>query len=209
MVDRIADELARDDLKTQTEAAVRSAVNNYAGETWWFNQNGSVAVTLTSSIEVYALPTDFEKAINYTLYLPGPIRLDITQRNYDDVNFWQTGTAFGQPTDYAIFDQSLLLFPCPDQSMSTVLVYATTVSTLTDTVCTNTFMTYGEELIRSRARSDIQLNFLRDEAVTAEYLTLLQAGLPFYSHRERTAYQALRGRTTRRLATGHARGSNW
>lgn len=209
MIDRIADELARDDLKNQTADAIRSAINHYAGEVWWFNQNGSLSITLTSSIDTYTLTANFEKAVQFTLKLPGPINIDLTLQNYDDVTGWQSGTAYGQPTDYAIFNNTLVLFPCPNTSLDTVLTYITTVGTLTTTTCTNAFMTYGEELIRARARADIMINFLRDEAATAEYLTMLQGGFPFYTHRERVAYGSMRGRVTRRLTTGRLRGSDW
>ncbi len=210
MADRIANELARDDLKNpETYDAIRSAVNHYAGEVWWFNEPGSLTITLTSSLDTYSLPADFEKPIRWTLYLSGPILLDIIQQNYDDISDWQSGTSFGQPTDYTILGPSLILFPTPNASLSTVFTYVQTVSTLTTTTCTNAFMTYGEELIRSRARADIQINFLRDEGVTAEYLAMLQTSLPFYSHRERIAYGSLRGRATRRLATSRLRGSGW
>lgn len=209
MVDRIADELARADLKSQTEDAIRSAVNHYAGEVWWFNQDGSLSITLTSSVDTYTLTANFEKAIQFTLKLSGPIDLDITLQNYDDITSWQSGTAYGQPTDYAIYNNTVVLFPCPNASLDTILTYITTVSTLTTTTCTNSFMTYGEELIRSRARADIMINFLRDEAATAEYLVMLQSGFPFYTHRERVAYGSLRARATRRLATGRLRGSDW
>lgn len=206
MVDRIADELARDDLKTQTEDAIRSAVNHYASERWWFNEAATLTLTLTSSVETYAIPADFESVDDMSILINGNW-LEVIQRHYTTITDWQTGITFGQPTDFAIYAQQFYFYPIPDQSLNVALCYIQAVSTLTTTTCTNAFMTYGEELIRSRARADIQLNFLRDEGVTAEYLQVGAAG--FYSHRERLAYSSLRRRTTHRLSTGHLRGSNW
>lgn len=209
MVDRIADELARDDLKTQTEAAIRSAVNHYAGERWWFNESNSHTICISSTTDTYALPENFERLDEYNLVLSGPIILQIDQQTFQTISDWQTGTTVGQPTDFCIYENSLVVFPAPDANYTTILSYLTTVSTLTTTTCTNAFMTYGEEMIRSRARADIMINFLRDEGATAEYLTMMQSGLPFYSHRERSAYGVMRFRANRRLTTGRLSGSNW
>lgn len=210
MVDRIADELARDDLKSQTEAAIRSAINHYSGERWWFNESLSATICVSSGTDTYALPANFERLDSYTLIQPSTtLFLPIVQQTYEDISAWQTGLVTGQPTDFCIYEESIMLFPAPDTDYVTMLSYVTSVSTLTTTTCTNAFMTYGEELIRSRARADILINFLRDDGVTAEYLTMLQAGFPFYSARERGAYGSLRHRTTRRLTTGRLRGSDW
>lgn len=209
MINRIADELARDDLKAQTAGAVRSAVQNYTGERWWFNESVSFTICISSATDTYALPANFERADELSLILTGPVILEIERQTFADISGWQTGTSTGQPTDYCIYENSLIVFPAPDQNYTTVMSYVAGVATLTATACTNAFMTYGEELIRARARADIMINFLRDEAATAEYLTMLQSGLPFYSHRERAAYSTLRFRSNRRLTTGRIRGSNW
>lgn len=209
MVDRIADELARDDLKSQTEAAVRSATLHYGSERWWFTESLSCTICISSVTDTYALPANFERLDELNLILSGPIILPIDQQPFDVISSWQTGTATGQPTDFCIYEESIIYFPAPDANYTTLLSYVTSVSTLTTTTCTNAFMTYGEELIRSRARAEIQLNFLRDEGVTAEHLTLLQTGLPFYSHRERIAYEAMRRRAIRRITTGRLLGSGW
>lgn len=208
MADRIADEIARDDLKAQTEDAIRSAVSHYTGERWWFNEVVAMTLTLTSSLEFYALPADFERLDVLNVLQNGQL-LDCDLRPYDTIATWQTGQVFGVPTDFAIYGGQFDFYPIPDQSLDVIFSYVQTVSTLTVTTCTNAFMTYGEELIRSRARADIQLNFLRDEGVTAEYMMIAQTGQPFYSHRERAAYNSLRARANRRMATGSTRGSGW
>lgn len=204
MVDRIADELSRDELKTQTEDAIRSAVNNYAGDRWWFNEVAALTITLTPAVEFYPLPDDFEEVDAFSVLIGGNL-LDIDERSFNTINTWQTNNVVGQPTDFAIYGNQLDIFPIPNDTFLTVLSYVQSVSTLTTTTCTNAFMTYGEELIRSRARADIQINFLRDEGVTSEYLLMLQAGFTFYSLRERVAYQNLKSRSTRRIATNRIR----
>lgn len=209
MVDRIADEIARSDLRPQTEAAIRSAVNHYAGERWWFNESVSFTICVSSGSDTYALPDNFERLDEYNLLLSGPLVLQIDQQTFQTISDWQTGTTVGQPTDFCIYENSLIVFPAPDTDYTTILSYVASVSTLTFTSCTNAFMTYGEEMIRSRARADIMINFLRDEGATAEYLAMLQTGLPFYSHRERSAYGVMRFRANHRLTTGRLRGSNW
>ncbi|CAB4192534.1 hypothetical protein UFOVP1244_36 [uncultured Caudovirales phage] len=204
MIDRIADELSRDDLRTQTADAIRSAVNHYGGEPWWFNEVAAYTITTTPLTELYPLPADFEHVENYNVIIGGNM-IGIDQQAYDTISTWQTNNIFGQPTDFAIFQEKLDLYPIPNEAFVTVLSYIATVSTLTSTACTNAMMTYGEELIRSRARSDVRINFLRDEGDTSEYLALASTGEDFYSRRERSAYRSLRARSTRRVSDGKVR----
>jgi len=204
MIDRIADELSRDDLRTQTADAIRSAVSHYAGEPWWFNEIAAYTITTTPSVELYPLPVDFEHLENYNVIVGGNF-VGLDHQAYDTISTWQTGNIFGQPTDFAVFQEQLNLYPIPNESFVTILSYIATVSTLTSTQCTNSMMTYGEELIRSRARSDVRINFLRDEGDTSEYMTMLSTGEDFYSRRERSAYKSLRSRSTRRVSDGKIR----
>ena len=205
MIDRIADELSRTDLNTQIGAAVRSAVNHYAGEPWWFAEYMDLTATTSTSLEFYPLPADFEHLETFQVVI-GAQRIPCDPQAYDTIRRWQTNLVFGQPTDYAIYNQQLILYPIPNAAYVTIMSYLQTVSTLTTTTCTNAMMTYGEELIRNRARADIQVNFLRDEAASAE---LAQLGGGFTSQRERMAYESLRARHVRRTATGHARVIAW
>lgn len=210
MAGRISDELARSDLESpQTYDAIRSAINHYAGERWWFNESLSFTICVSTATDSYSLPANFERADELNLILSGPLILPIEQQAFDTISQWQTGLVTGQPTDFAIYQETIIYFPAPDANYTTLLSYVTSVSTLTGTTSTNAFMTYGEELIRSRARADIQINFLRDEGATTEYMIMLQSGLPFYSHRERVAYSSLRAKATRRLTTGRIQGSGW
>lgn len=208
MMDRIADELARSDLTTEIGGAIRSAINHYAGQRWWFNEVADYSFTTSSSLEVYPVPADFEHLVIMQTIIGGQ-RVPCDAQTYDTIRRWQTNMVFGQPTDFAIYNQQLVVYPIPNGPYVEVLSYIQSVSTLTTTTCTNAFMTYGEELIRNRARADIQVNFLRDAAMTAEMQQMASTGLPFMSHRERMAYQSLRARHTSRTATGRARTIAW
>src|SRR5512143_2328846 len=150
MATRIADELARADLLNQTYDAIRSACNHYAGERWWFNEVVASTLTTTASVDFYALPTDFEHVDNYSVYI-GSSLLDIDQQHFDTINRWQTGGTVGQPTDFALYGNGVILYPMPDQQYLTVLSYVTTPAALTNAGDSNEFMLTGEELIRSRA----------------------------------------------------------
>lgn len=204
MATRIADELARSDLLTQTYDAIRSACDHYASERWWFNEVVALTLTTTSSVDFYALPTNFEHIDCYSIYI-GNSLLDIDQQHFDTINYWQTGNTIGQPTDFALYGGGVVLYPMPDQQYMTILSYVKTPTALVNAIDSNEFMTFGEELIRSRARADIQINFLRDEGMTAEYMVMAQSAQPFYSHRERSAYDSLRRRSVRHVTTGKIR----
>ena len=207
-MDRIADELARSDLTSQIGDAIRSAVNYYAGEHWWFHEFADSTVTTSTSLEAYPLPADFEHLVTFQVII-GAQRIPCDPQTYDTIRRWQTNLVFGQPTDYAIYNQQLVLYPIPNSAYLTVMSYIQTVSTLTTTTCTNAFMTYGEELIRNRARADVQVNFLRDALMTQEMSQMSAQGLPFISHRERMAYGSLKARHHRKTATGYARTIAW
>lgn len=208
MEDRIADELARSDLATQIRDAIRSAVNHYAGERWWFNENPAFTLTTSSSLEFYALPTNFERD-DYLSIIIGGNALDLDRQSYDTIQKWQTNNIFGQPTDYAVYAEQLWFYPIPIDAYTVIMSHVGTVSTLSSTLDTNTMMTYGEELIRSRARADIQINFLRDEVMTGEYMSIAQGGEGYYSQRERAAYISLRGRTVRRTTSSKIRSTKF
>jgi hypothetical protein len=208
MMDRIADELARADLTSQISDAIRSAINYYAGEHWFFNEVADFSFTTSSSLEIYPVPDDFERLVIMQTIIGGQ-RVPCDYQTYDTIRRWQTNLVFGQPTDFSIYNRDLVVYPIPNGPFVEVLSYIQTVSTLTSTACTNAFMTYGEELIRNRARADIQVNFLRDGAMTAEMQQMAASGLPFISHRERMAYQSLRARHVSRTVVGRARVIAW
>lgn len=208
MVDRIADELARGDLNNQIADSIRSAVRHYESERWATNEVAAGTVTASSSVEAVTLPSLLTRLDSVSLLLNSQL-LDVDEQHFDTIARWQTGLVFGQPTDFALYGGQMLLYPIPDQNYTLVLSYTVGNSTLTSTACTCGLLQVGEEMIRSRARADIQINFLRDDGMTAEYTLLAQIGLPFYSHRERAAYLRLRQQTNRVMATGRLRPSAW
>lgn len=206
MVSRIGDELVRTDLDSQITAAISSAVQHYRGERWWFTEVRDKTLSLTNSLEFYPLFDDFAELDQFRIII-GRNFIPMDQQHYDTIQTWQTNNIFGQPTDFAIYDGMVFLYPIPSQPYSTLMSYVKEVPLPSMAADTNEFFTYGEELIRSRARSDIMLNVLRDDGALQEYM--MMGAEPFYSRREAIAYHALRGRSERRTSGARIRGVAW
>lgn len=210
MQDRIADELARTDLASQILLEIQSAVNHYAGERWWFAEVHSQTLTLTSSVEEYALPADMAGLDDMQLYYSSDF-LELDRRDYKTIREWQSGNTYGPPTDYAIYADSVVVFPIPLESLNLMLSYHQELASLSATTDTNVWMTYGEELIRARARAAVQINYLRDEGATAEYMAMgqLDPSGGFLSRREMAAYRSLKKRSGKRISQGFLSPSDW
>lgn len=206
MVSRIGDELVRTDLDTQITAAITSAIEHYRSERWWFTEVRDKTLSLTNSLEFYPLFDDFAELDQLRIII-GRNFIPVDQQHYDTIQTWQTNNIFGQPTDFAIYDNLLFMYPIPSQPYTLLMSYVKEVPLPTSPVDTNEFFTYGEEMIRARARADVMVNVLRDDMALQEYL--MMGAEPFYSRRESIAYQAMRGRSERRVSGARIRGVAW
>jgi hypothetical protein len=192
MSDRIADELARDDLTTQIQRAIKSAVRHYSRERFWFNEARSTAST-TSSTEFYAVPSDFLE----------PDILKITVQSYDyplierDWEYLEevdSSNYIGQPTDWGYFANQFRVYPVPDGMYVLTLSYLKSLETLSATTDTNAWMVEGEELIRARAKWDLYANILM-EPDSASMMKQI----------ELEAFSSIKGRSNARMSTGKIR----
>lgn len=206
MVSRIGDELVRTDLDAQITNAIQSAVQHYRGERWWFTEVHDRTLSLSNSLEFYPVFDDFAE-LDQVRIIIGRNFIPVDQQHYDTIQTWQTNNIFGQPTDFAIYDGLAFFYPIPSKPYTTLWSYIKEISLPSLPADSSEFFTWGEELIRSRARSDIMLNVLRDDIANQEYL--MMGAEPFYSRREAIAYQALRGRSERRVSGARVRGVAW
>lgn len=204
MIDRIEDELSRTDLTIQISDAIRSAIQHYQTERLWFLETTNFTLTTSSSLEFYALPDGFQSLDNIDIVIGGN-RLPLYQKTYAEISDKQTGNSFGQPYEFAIYGSDLYLFPIPNDAYPIILDYLDTLDSISATTSTNAFTTFGEEMIRARARADIEINILRDERALAEFDRVGPAG--YYSIRERIAHERLVRRGKRHASANTLMGS--
>lgn len=194
MQDRIATELTRSDLTTEVQSAIQSAILHYEAEPFWFTERTFTRSTVAdqqnytlsgSTVAILSLKID----VNNTEYQLNP-------RDYAWFEAVDTSSSFsGYPYDYAIFADQVFLYPQPNDAYTMTFSDIGKLSTLSDDTDTNAWMTDGEVLIRQRAKAIVKIDVLHEPGAIQEASNFSNRGLPFLSGLERSAYNALKGKT--------------
>lgn len=208
MEDRIADELLRDDLSSNIRDAIKSAIEHYADERFWFNEgNNDPGVNTITSSTTYTLSAEWLEFDSFTVEVASneyPL-IPRTVEWYREVNT-NPSTVVGIPTDYAFHANTYWLYPTPNGAYP-VRIYglkriteldSAGLPTLTDTSVTNAWFTFGEDLIRNRAKAFVQANKIHDAAGAA-----ISAAL------EDDAYAKLKRKSRRKTSTGIIQPTDW
>jgi len=121
---RIIDETQREDLQTQIQACIQTAIAYYQQDS--FYQSDTVAsITPTQGVQSYTLPTDFVWMRNVFITFNGtryPLRC-VTYEFLLSEDDNTTDPVQGSPVDYALFGNSIYIFPRPDSSTSYSMMY--------------------------------------------------------------------------------------
>jgi hypothetical protein len=124
MKDRIADEIMRDDLATQTELAIQAAILTYQKELFRFNQTFSAEFQTVVGQQNYTTMSDpsFPAIVSpiqffhidwATITVP-PAVFDLQRIQPEQIIIaTQTGTQMGQPYNYAYSNETIMLYPIP------------------------------------------------------------------------------------------------
>lgn len=194
---RIADDIARADLTTQIATAVQNAIDYYDRERFWFNEAIATASTVASTQNL-DVPTDFIAADTLRVTINSS-KLDLTRRTkaYIDA-ITVTASHTGQPSDYAVYNQDLWLWPIPAAVYTLTLTYHKSLAALSGASDTNAWMTEGEQLIRNRAEWELYAYVVRDPDMAA----LCKAA-------EMEALQSLKSETGRYVASGGIMPHSW
>jgi len=171
MRSRIADELVNDgDISTsQINNAIQSAIADYAGEQFWFNEAVGTFSTVSSQ-ELYTsaalsdIPTII-KILSLRIANTGSYATYINGVSNDIIEDMQDGTLFGQPRFYSRFANKIRLYPIPDAVYSMKISYISTFTALSADADTNAWMTDGEEVIRQAAKKRLATDILSDDAL--------------------------------------------
>lgn len=205
MQDRIATEIHRSDLTSRIQEAIQTAIDHYETRRFWFNEKTTSIVTTPSTREVSlsADVVEFDSVkMNTSTY-----GHTLTPRTYTYIDESDTsvGSYEGIPEDYAIYGNSLVLYPTPDATYTISVSYLYRLADLSATADTNAWMTTAEELIRKRAKADVKLNVLEDPSALSQMMLMAQMGKDFLTKEEEIAYNNLVSSSVRRASSGKLR----
>jgi hypothetical protein len=186
MIDRIDDELTRNGtLTSQISQTIYDAIAIYQRERFRFNETFVTQFTTVVGQQNYNMFTDASfpnvsgpQQIYHidwmTITLP-PAVFDVPRIQPEELLILtQTGTQMGQPYAYAFSNETIMLYPIPSLPSSSQGGCCTTgyimsigahityqqPESLSDN--TNRWMIDGEKLIRSRAKYELAINYLKD-----------------------------------------------
>lgn len=196
MIDRVTNELKRSDLTAEARLAIKSAIQYYEDEEEYFTET-QTAINTAAGSAYYSLPTNFESMISLTLTTSN-YTYPLIQRTFQWIDDHQTNDNFqGRPTEYAIFNEQIRIYPIPNQTDQLNFSFNTSFADLSATTDTNSWMTEGEELIRLRAKVDLLQNVIQGPEAMS-YAGQLAA-------REMDVAGRLKNKTTARRTTNKIR----
>ena len=156
MQTRIADELIRDDLTSQIQNAIKTAIKYYERERFWFNENRAYTTTVADQ-EYYELPSDFVGIDTLTITINSN-KYPLTPRSWEHIEEENTGTSSqsGYPEEFAIYQGQFRLYPVPNTSGWTLtLAYIKQFTTPSSSSDTSPWFVEAEPLIRTRAKFEL------------------------------------------------------
>jgi hypothetical protein len=196
---RIQSETLRDDLAdvlaNDLTTAILKSIDHYEWERWWFNEGlltvPSVVNSMYVSIDPSILRIDVIRAVI------GGVRYRMTERQVDWIMAAYSTPSYGQPTEWAMLGDQILIYPTPNQPyplLMEIVQQAQPVIDGTDDTVSNTWTTTGQDLIVARTKLRLYRDYL---SATAQDPRISNA-----MAQEDEAYTKLRSQSNRRIAVG-------
>ena len=159
MVTNIINDSGRSDtsLSDVVLVDIKSSIRDYEAERFYFNEQG-LAITL-SATDTYALAlfaaagtgvADIIEVDGINLIV-GTRSYDLTEKSFSEISAKQNNGVTGNPTDYAIFNQSVIVFPKPTTMLSAIMAAHVKFTEITAFTDTNPWTNDASELIRNAA----------------------------------------------------------
>lgn len=169
LIQRVLDDLERTDLTSVASVEIKSAIKHYNPKLFFFLECRATLNTADGT-EYYGLPADFISADSLVITVNNNTRV-LTERHYDTIEEWfvSSSTYKGEPTDFAVYQQQLRLYPIPNGAYSMRLSYKASLTELSANGDSNDWTDRGEELIRSRACKNIAARKLKDMSAAQVY----------------------------------------
>ncbi len=166
MVTRILTDINRGNAHAdRVKLAINAALRFYRANRFGWNQKRAETL-IQSGDEFIDLPPEWLE-VDQLVLEDDNNRDPLTERTYDWIEErLRTRNRSGRPTDYAIQNRQLRVYPPADRSYSLVmsLLYELQdVSLSSSDLASNAWMTEGEELIRKHAMADLFVMYIGGE----------------------------------------------
>lgn len=170
MLDKIADQIARDDLTTQIVECVNDAIVFYQPHRFIFSEGRDTSLSTVIGQEFYGVADDILLgpsglfAFDYITVTIGTAQFDLPRYQPEDIELLsQSGTQMGQPQCYSYYNYQMRLYPVPDAVyLLTIAAHQRIAAPALPTTVGNPWMVDGEKLIRGRAKYELALNYTQD-----------------------------------------------
>lgn len=182
----------RTDITSDVSAAISSAVKYYKRERFWFLETATAIVT-SSSLATYPSPSDLGPQIDSLLIWLSGSKGPIERVGFQELNEKDDGLLRGAPSQWTYFGDKIRLYPIPDKTYTLEMSYHQYLDAPSITG-SNAWTNAGAELIRFRAKWDVQAHILNDEVNAKETKAS-----------ELEEYFAVMSDTTRRMSSGKIR----
>lgn len=165
---RIKNEIGRTtdpDIDSAVVNAIADAITYYSATPFWFLETSQDIANISGTAS-YSLPTDYRAMVSVSQggLTAGsdllPIKAIHIDRYRDLVDTVSTTT--GQPSAYALYGTTILLYPTPNAAYYTRVYYTRAIEALSSDISTNEWTNEAEPLIRTRAKIDLFINYIRD-----------------------------------------------
>lgn len=162
----IADYLSNDDLSSQIGVEINRAIQHYSETEFYFNTN-VWGFKLTPSEESITLASasvsDVADFKIFTLKRSATDTWQAERVSLEEIREINTSgvSHTGEPYCYAIFNNSIYLYPVPNSSYSVDVYGLKRMQPLSASADTNAFLTQAEELIEARVKWRIYTSILK------------------------------------------------
>jgi hypothetical protein len=157
MKSRIADELARSDLTSQIANAINDAILTHERERFWFNESRDLTFSTVADQRIYTVADG--------AWIPNVIKIDnlfvtvggqnrrMCESDPSELELLSDSSgSSGAPYEWAYFDNSIQLYPIPDQVYTVRALAHYRLDALAADNESNAWTTEAEQLIRHAAR---------------------------------------------------------
>jgi hypothetical protein len=206
MQTRIADEMHADDLTTEIQRAILSAVQFYAPNRFYGTEKRGTITTIagtrfyaTDTASPGTLPTDIAEIDSIVCTVSGRDFL-LEPSSYAELEEIDPGATLttGDPRMWAWYAGTLRLYPTPNEARVLTISYQSILTELSDDSDSNFWTNQAEQLIRARAKKDIAANVTNDPT-TAQAMDLL----------ERESLRQLQKQTNKLIGSGRIRATSF
>lgn len=162
---RIANELHRGDISASSSVvtnAIQTAIDFYETRRFYFNEATDETI-YTSNAEPFlsSVPSDIVRLDSLKVAI-GTRDYPLSPRDYEYIDRIDSGQWEGYPEIYAWYKDTIRIYPIPNGNYQLTFSYVKRLSDLSADATTNSWMTVGEKMIRSRAKGEIFLHYLRN-----------------------------------------------